>query len=71
MQKGRRFYVVEDIFPFLACQKYRISEKKNILIEDLDDWKDCFELEGSLYALPLVSGEQFHGALILFRNSAI
>ncbi len=42
--------------------------KKNILIENLDDWKDCFKLEGSLYALPVVSGEEFHGALILFNH---
>jgi len=45
-----------------------INEKKNILIEDLDDWEDCKELAGSLYALPLVSGEEFHGALILFTD---
>jgi adenylate cyclase len=48
--------------------KKMIHEKKNILIEDLEAWEDCFELEGSLYALPLVSGEEFHGALILFSN---
>jgi len=45
-----------------------INGKKNILIDDLDDWEECLELEGSLYALPLVSGDQFHGALILFND---
>ena len=38
------------------------------MIENLDDWDDCFKLEGSLYALPVVSGEEFHGALILFND---
>jgi len=45
-----------------------VTEQNNILIEDLDDLDDCMKIEGSLYALPLVSGEQFHGALILFND---
>ncbi len=45
-----------------------LNEKKNILIEDLEDWEDCFQLTGSLYALPIVSGGEFHGALILFQD---
>jgi adenylate cyclase len=44
------------------------NEKKNILIEDLEDWEDCIQLTGSLYALPVVSGDDLHGALILFND---
>jgi len=45
-----------------------ITEQKNILIEDIDALEEGVKTEGSLYALPLVSGEQFHGALILFND---
>lgn len=45
-----------------------INEKKNILIDNLEEWEDCIQLTGSLYALPVVSGDEFHGALILFND---
>ncbi len=45
-----------------------ITEQKDILIEDIDALKECTKTKGSLYALPLVSGEQVHGALILFND---
>ncbi|MCP3943962.1 MAG: adenylate/guanylate cyclase domain-containing protein [Desulfobacteraceae bacterium] len=45
-----------------------IEEKENVLIEDLDNWEACIELTGSLYALPVISGEELYGALILFKN---
>ena len=45
-----------------------INEKKNILIDNLEDWEECIQLAGSLYAMPVVSGDEFHGALILFND---
>lgn len=45
-----------------------ISEKKTVLMEDLSCREDFNRLEGSLYALPMISGGDIHGALILFSN---
>ncbi len=45
-----------------------ISEKKAILIKNLEEEDNFKDLEGSLYGLPVVSGEEIHGVLILLSN---
>jgi class 3 adenylate cyclase len=45
-----------------------INEKENVLIDNLELWEESVQLTGSLYALPVVSGDEFHGVLILFND---
>ena len=45
-----------------------IRNKENILVEDIEKWDPSIDRKGSLYALPVVSRDELHGALILFND---
>ncbi|MFO7885063.1 MAG: adenylate/guanylate cyclase domain-containing protein [Desulfobacteraceae bacterium] len=44
------------------------TDKEEIFVEDLSSSGEFNDLEGSLYAMPMISRGDVHGALILFKN---
>jgi len=44
------------------------TNKEDIIVEDLHNSDEFNHMEGSLYAMPMISRGDVHGALVLFKN---
>ncbi|MCA1795258.1 MAG: adenylate/guanylate cyclase domain-containing protein [Desulfobacteraceae bacterium] len=49
--------------------KNLITDKEEIFIDDVKNSEDFKGLEGSLYAIPMISKGDVHGALVLLKNT--
>ncbi len=58
-----------SVFQGTSLLKDIINEKKAVLESDLSTHQELNMIEGSMYALPMVSGDDCIGVLILLRNN--